>query len=175
MPRKLIRRWLPPLSQTPDTRLKRLLGPIFNDPNLLHLNRGSVSSGVFIGLFCAFLPVPGHIILASLFALVLRGNLPIAVLLVWISNPITIPPLLVLEYKFGQLLLGNEALNFSFEFTWDWFLANGASVYLPVALGGLTAGLFFGTLGYISVKLLWRWKVIKNWQARKDRRSQPPL
>ena len=177
MPRKLIRRWLPTLvtigrDKANGKKHSGWLGSILDDPYLLHLNRHSVSSAVFIGLFCACMPIPGQAILASLMALWLRGNLPISVILIWISNPITIPPIVILLYQFGQLILGNEATVIAFEFTWAWFSEQGPAVYLPVVVGGIVAGLLAGGLGYMAVQLLWRWKVINNWHARKERRLQ---
>ncbi len=172
MPRKFIRRWLPEPSKTDDGKRQGWLSSILDDPNLLHLNRHSVSGAVFIGLFCAFLPLPGQVILASLLALRLRCNLPISVLLIWVSNPITIPPMMVLLYKFGQFILGNEATATAFKFSWTWFTENGATVYLPVAVGGVLAGLIIGGLGYLTVQLLWRWVVLSNWQARKKKRLE---
>ena len=169
MPRKIIRRWLPP-SANPDGKSKTWLGSTLDDPNLFHLNRHSVSGAVFIGVFCAFIPIPGQVVLVSLMALWLRCNLPISIVLIWLSNPITIPPLLILLYKFGQLILGNEASVLAFEFTWTWLSEHAVTVYLPIAVGGLIAGLIFGSIGYIAIQLLWRWKVIRNWQARKERR-----
>ena len=170
MPRKLIRRWLPDTSKIAANKRTACLGTLLADPNLFHLNRHSVSSAFFIGLFCAFLPIPGQVVVGSLMALWWRSNLPISILLIWISNPITIPPMMILLYKFGQLILGNEARSIAFEFTWTWFAEQGPHVYLPIAIGGVIAGLIFGTLGYISIQLLWRWKVVNNWQARKEKR-----
>lgn len=175
MPRKLIRRWLPAPGKPDPDKPKTWLGTILDDPYLLHLNRHSVSGAFFIGLFCAFLPIPGQTVLASLMALWLRCNLPISILLIWVSNPITAPPMMILLYKFGQLILGNEPALLAFEFTWSWFIEQGPSVYLPIALGGLIAGLIFGGLGYVSIQLLWRWKVVNNWRARRAKRLHRDL
>lgn len=175
MPRKTIRRWLPFLAKlgirNNDRSRTGWMAAIVNDPNLLHLNRDSVSGAFFIGLFCAFLPIPGQIVLASLLAFLFRCNLPISLLLIWLSNPLTIPPLTILLYKFGQFLLGREEAALAFQFTWTWFAEHGPAVYLPIALAGVICGLVVGTLGYITIRLLWRWKVVKNWQARKELRA----
>ncbi len=173
MPRKTIRRWLPSLAKIgiSDKSRSGWMAAIVSDPHLLHLNRHSVSGAFFVGLFCAFLPVPGQIVLASLLAFLFRCNLPISVLLIWLSNPITIPPLTILLYKFGQFLLGREETSLAFEFTWTWFSQQGVTVYLPIALAGVLCGLIAGALGYITIRLLWRWKVVKNWQERKELRA----
>ncbi|RLA45228.1 MAG: DUF2062 domain-containing protein [Gammaproteobacteria bacterium] len=170
MPRKTIRRLIPLPSNVAGDKTRRWLGPLFDDPNLMHLNRHSVSGAVFIGLFCAFLPLPGQAIVASLLALLFSCNLPISVLLIWISNPITIPPMMILLYELGRKILGTEQVAFEFELSWNWFAEHSASVYLPVAVGGLLAGLCVGFIGYVTVQGLWRWKVVKNWEERKEKR-----
>ncbi len=51
------------------------------------------------------LPIPGQTILAVLGALLLRVNLPVAAISVWITNPITFAPIFYLAYKIGAALL----------------------------------------------------------------------
>ena len=45
-----------------------------------------------IGLFVAMLPIPGHTPLALILGLLLRANLPVALLVIWIANPLTYAP-----------------------------------------------------------------------------------
>lgn len=78
--------------------------------------------------------------------------------------------MMILLYKFGQLILGNEPGSIAFEFTWVWFAEQGPHIYLPIAVGGVIMGLIFGALGYISIQLIWRWRVVNDWQARKEKR-----
>ena len=153
------------------------MAAIVNDPHLLHLNQPhgrayqSVFGAFFVGLFCAFLPIPGQMLLASALAFMFRCNLPISVLLIWLSNPITMPPLTILLYKLGQFLLGNDNPLPAFHFTWVWFSEQGMAVYLPIAVAGVVCGVVSGALGYIATRLLWRWRVVKNWQERKEFRA----
>lgn len=175
MPRRFIRRWLPASLQqrpgAPDSRMRRWLAPLLDDPNLLHLNRHSVSGAFFVGLFCAFLPVPGQALIASLLAFLFRCNLPISVLLIWISNPFTIPPIMVGLYKIGQYILGRPSALGDVSFSWTWLSENGGAVFLPIAIAGPLVGLVAGLTGYITIRYLWRWKVVKNWEIRKKKRQ----
>ena len=82
---------------------KSLLGRLHRSP-LVHWNESTVTRGVAIGMFWTFIPIPLQMFPATLFCWLIRGNLPIAILCVWISNPITISPILLLEYQLGQLI-----------------------------------------------------------------------
>jgi uncharacterized protein (DUF2062 family) len=46
-----------------------------------------------VGLFCAFIPVPFQMLLAAPSAIIFSANLPVSIALVWITNPITMPPI----------------------------------------------------------------------------------
>ncbi len=173
MPKKLFRRWLPDHQALQKKRFLRWLGPVLSDPYLLHINRDSVSKSFFIGLFCCYVPIPGQTIVVALLALAMRANLPLAISLIWISNPLTMPAMFYLSYKFGTLLVGTrEASSFSFEPTWDWFVAQGSHIMLPLFTGSLIFGLVLGLTGFFVIRYLWRWKVINDWGRRRETRLQ---
>lgn len=146
------------------------MGPLLRDPNLFHINRVSIASSFFIGLFCAFLPVPGQMFIAAFLALLFRTNLPVAVSLIWISNPLTIAPMFLFSYSIGVLLLGHQETQFTIELSWEWASAQGSAIWLPLITGSLICGLVSGITGYLTILYLWRWKVIKNWEQRKRNR-----
>lgn len=172
MPRKTLRRFLPDPHKTVQLRPIRWMGPLFRDPNLFHINRFSIASSFFIGLFCAYLPFPGQTLIAAALALLFRTNLPLAVSLIWVSNPLTIPPMFLFAYGVGIWLLGHPETHFTIELSWEWAAAQGSAIWLPLLTGSLICGLVSGGLGYLSVLLLWRWKVIKNWEKRKTERQK---
>lgn len=149
----------------------RWMGPLLRDPNLFHINRYSIASSFFIGLFCCYLPLPGHTLFAALLALLFRTNLPVAITLIWISNPLTIPPMFLFSYSVGAWLLGNPETHFTIELSWEWIAAQGSAIWLPLLTGSLICGLVLGALGYLTILYLWRWKVIKNWERRKQTRQ----
>ena len=66
MPKKFIKRFVPGHETIHGHKTLRFLGPLIKDPNLLHLNRRSVSGAVGIGLFLAFVPVPFQMLLAAI-------------------------------------------------------------------------------------------------------------
>lgn len=172
MPRKTLRKWLPASHKIVESRAIRWMGPLLNDPNLFHINRSSISASFFIGLFCAFLPLPGQTIIAALLALLFRTNLPLAVALIWVSNPLTIPPMFLFSYSVGVLLLGHDFNHFHIELTWEWAVAQGQAIWLPLLVGSLLCGLVSGAIGYLTIHQLWRWRVIKDWDKRKKKRAK---
>jgi len=78
MPKILSGRYLPKTNWIRDSRLGKMSGCLIHDPNLWHLNKRSVSVGIAVGLFSACMPIPGQMILAVMLAIVLRGNLALA-------------------------------------------------------------------------------------------------
>jgi uncharacterized protein len=147
-----------------------LLGDVLHDPNIFHLNRHSAAGGVAIGLFLAFIPIPGQMLIAALLAIYFRVNLPLAVIFVWISNPLTIPPLFYLSYKAGAFILQEPALELSFEFSTDWFMSIIFEVWDALLLGALTLGGLSALAGYFFIKWLWRMAIIRKWEERKEKK-----
>lgn len=177
MPKKFLRRWLHTPKFLAGHGSPRLLKPLLQDPNLFHLNRHSVSTAFFVGLFCAFLPIPGQTIIAGLLALFFGCNLPISLALIWITNPLTIPPIFFLTYELGRWLLHSPPMDFDIHLSWEWFTLQGRAILAPLLLGSLISGLVFGGLGFVAMYQLWRWTVVRNWENRKRRRqgkSPPP-
>lgn len=149
----------------------RFLGNILDDPNLFHLNRHSVSLAFLVGLFTAFLPLPGQMIIAAAFAYIIGCNMPLSVGLVWISNPLTIPPIFFATYKLGTVILGTPPIDFSIELSWDWLNTEFVKLWQPLIVGSLLAGTVFGLAGYCAMQVFWRWHVLNNWNKRRKERA----
>ena len=82
-----------------------VLGDWVYASNLWHLNRYSASMAFFVGLFVAFMPIPGQVVVAAVLAVLLRCNLPLAVSLVFVTNPLTMAPVFYLAYEIGALIV----------------------------------------------------------------------
>ncbi|HET8711203.1 MAG TPA: DUF2062 domain-containing protein [Spongiibacteraceae bacterium] len=145
-----------------------------HDPNLWHLNRYSVSMAAFIGLFTAFIPLPSQMPIAALWAIWWRANFPISVALVWLTNPITAPPAFYATYKFGNLLLQRTPPPLQFEPSLAWFVEQLSQIWQPLLLGSACVGFFFGALGAMTVRIVWRIQVTLRWRARRRARAHKP-
>jgi uncharacterized protein (DUF2062 family) len=170
MPKKTLKRFMPTPRRLREVRSLRFLGEWMYQPNLWHINRTSASRAFFVGLFLAFFPVPIQMVFAALAAVWVRCNLPIAVGLCWISNPLTIAPLFYFAYRVGAAVLGTDTQALEFHLTWEWINSSLAAVWQPFLLGCLICGFFFGSLGYFTIQTLWRWQAVQRWEARGLRR-----
>lgn len=170
MARKLLKRFIPTSSAIKDIPALHFLGDVLHDPNLFHLNRHSVSVAFLAGIFIAFLPVPGQMPLAAMAALLLRCNLPLAVALVWITNPITTPPIFFACYQLGRWMMQMEPASMAMQFTLDSVAHKFILIWKPLLLGSVTCGVVLGCLGYVLIRLFWRWNVVQNWEKRKRKR-----
>jgi hypothetical protein len=150
--------------------LNKIFGKLLHDPNLLHLNRRSVSGAFFVGLFMAFMPLPTQMIFAAGVAIWLRVNLPLSVGLVWVTNPVTIPPIFYFAYKVGAWILNEPVKKLKFELTWEWIGAELVDKWEPFLLGCLVCGMVAGVSGYLLMRLVWRLFIVKQWLARKKQR-----
>lgn len=172
MARKFIKRLTPSPEWIKKQNSLRFLGAWLHEPNLWHLTRHSVSSATFIGCFVAFIPLPAQMVIAACLALIFRANLAISVVLVWITNPLTIAPIFYIAYKVGHAVLGSSPHEaFEFEISLDWIVASLSANWQPFILGCLLCGLFLGLLGSTLVRFAWRLHVIKRWNERRQRRA----
>ncbi len=174
MPRKLLKRWLPHNDTFRNHKHLRLLGTLLHNPNIWHLNRGSVSGAISVGLFMAWVPVPFQMLLAAIAAIILHVNLPISVVLVWITNPLTMPPMFFFAYKIGTWVLGEQAGEVAFELSMEWLTTELGAIWEPFLLGCLILGTACAAAGNLLVRWLWRLHVVSNWQNRRKKRRAGP-
>ncbi len=150
--------------------LRGLSALVKQQPRLWQCNRHSIAVACFIGLFVAMIPLPLQMLIAASWAVVLQGNLPLSVSLVWISNPITMPPLFYFSYQLGASLLTIEKVELtSASLAWENIASHFLSIWLPLLTGSLLIGALLGLSGYYLVNWLWRRDVIRRWQLRKQR------
>jgi len=172
MPRKIFKRFMPDQDRIRNHKfLNKIFGKLLHDPNLLHLNRRSIAGAMAVGLFFAFVPLPSQMVLAAGTAIWLRVNLPLSVSMVWLTNPFTIPPIFYFCYQLGTWLMGTPTENLHFEVTWAWLSIAGAEVLEPFLLGCLVMSVLSAILGWSTVRLLWRLRLIQLIKLRRQRKQ----
>ena len=121
----------------------------------------------FVGLFMAFMPIPGQMIAAALLAILLGCNLPLAVSLCWITNPLTMPAIFFLAYKTGAMLVDVPVQDVEFELSFHWLTNTLTTILKPFLLARLLCALFYGSFGYFVLSALWPWPVAQYWRLRR--------
>ncbi|PPD33574.1 MAG: ATP-binding protein [Methylomonas sp.] len=169
MAKKIIKKYLPDPEKIKSIKSLGFLGHRLHDPNLWHLNRRSVSMAFAVGLFFAWIPSPTQMAMAAAGALYFRANLPISVALVWLTNPITMPPLFYFAYRIGLWLLGLP--HFDGDFSVDTVFSSMADIGGPFLFGCLVLGIVSASLGYFGMRMFWRANIILHWNARKKARG----
>ena len=173
MAKKLIKRLFPRMHEVRDHPQLKYINPILRKANLWHVNRNSVANAFAVGLFCAFVPIPFQMVLAALLAVLVGANVPISVLLVWISNPVTIPPIFYLCYKLGQLILQIPPAGDIDLINIDQLLQI-EQIWQPFLLGCFIMSCTSAIVGYILVKILWRLHILSYLKQRRVRKINTP-
>ena len=172
MPKKTLKSMTPSVERMRQIKSLKVLGDWIYAGNLWHINRYSASMAFFVGLFVAFMPIPGQMVAAAALAVLFRCNLPLSVGLVWITNPVTMPAVFFLAYKLGAMIIGVPVQAVQFELSFHWLTHSLEAIWRPFLLGCLLCGLFFGSLGYFVINILWRLRVARMLRERRRRRRR---
>lgn len=155
-----------------DLEHNRFTGPLARRHELWRFTRRSVPRGVAVGLLVGiFALIPGiQIIGASLMCVPCRGNIPLAALMTFLSNPATTPLILIGSIRIGNWL-GYHADISTFYALYEHSasLEEWASWLLSDAAPALVIGLFFistiaAAIGYVVSAVGWT-----IWVRRKRR------
>jgi len=136
------------------------------DPQLWKWNKRTISRAFAIGLFCAFIPIPLHTLLAAALAVVFSSNILLSMALVWVNNPITMLPIYYFTYMLGSYIINME-FDSNFVFTTEYILENLTTTTLALWVGGLIVGTIVGILGFIAILLIYKYRAfkrIKRWR-----------
>ena len=132
-----------------------------------NVNRKMVTRGVFIGLFWGFIPMPVQMLAVIAMTPFFRFNVPIAIVMVWLSNPLTMAPMYYMEYLTGNFLLGREGIS-DIELTLTWFSNHMSDIFVPLYVG--TAFYSIVVSGIIYLLLNWLWiRSVKEEKKQKKR------
>lgn len=165
-----LKKYLPTRDQLKQTRSLQFLGEVLLEPNLWHFNRYSLSMAFLIGSICAFLPIPFQTIPCILICFWIHCNVPVAVAVVWVSNPITMGPMMYFAYRVGSAMMGVELEPIPPTPTLAWFTAQLGSLWQPLILGCLTCGTVIGLTGFVIIRLYYRWRIARYIRRRRQRR-----
>lgn len=177
--RKQLRKVLPDHAAVRENRWLAPFGNTLRHPRLWHLNRHSAAGAVAAGLFCGLIPGPFQMIGAAICAVIFRVNLPLALITTLYTNPLTIVPLYVAAFELGKLALGGGGKLVAppdygaaggvawIEALLEWMARAGRPLMVGLAL--LATLLAFA--GYVVVRILYRWHLVRAWRRRAQARA----
>ena len=168
---------MPQMPKREEMARNKWLAPIahrFARSELWRFTRRSVPRGVALGLFAGFIIPVGQIFLAAFLALPARANVPLAALVTFITNPLTVPFWLVVANRVGRFVLkvdaattgaANEAMRSGWidQITF-WAETAGVTAFGFVVLSVVTAA-----IGYLVASFGWRFLVARKWSRRPGR------
>ena len=167
MPKKMLKRLMPDPGTIKNNKYLAVLGSRLHDNNLWYLNRHSAAGAFAVGLFCAWMPIPFQMVMAALLAMTFRVNLPLSVVLVWLTNPLTMPPMFYFAYRLGSFLLDRPHHYKHFELSLSGISSAMSSAAPPFLLGCLVMAIVCSATGFMVIHGLWRWTVSQRWKKRR--------
>ncbi len=127
----------------------------------------SIALGAALGMFITFTPTVGiQVLIVLILSMVVRFNRFAAIVLIYLSNPVTIIPIYYADYVIGLFVQGESGLSLEeFGLLWDqsvitagevgfWgatqvlFKSLGTDVIIPMFIGGGVLGGFVGVVTY---------------------------
>lgn len=138
-------------------------------PALWRFNRRSVPRGVALGMGTGILLPFAHMPLAAALALPARANIPFAVMMTLVSNPLTFVEIVWLEHRIGRWVLRLDAdlpgqpVRQVADSGWLHWLMSSAGVAM---VGALVLAPIVATLGYAAAAFGWRWWMGRKWARR---------
>ena len=109
-------------------------------------NNKMMARGAFLGLYIAMIPMPFQMVAVVLLTFVGRFNLPLAISMCWLTNPVTMPFVYYIEFITGNFLLGRTTPEF--EVSTQWFVENLDNIVVPLYTGAFFYAIVLSTFAY---------------------------
>ncbi|WP_026155025.1 DUF2062 domain-containing protein [Thiolinea disciformis] len=166
MPKQFFKKFAPHPDVIKNNKYLSFLGQHLHLPNLWHFNRRSIAAAIAVGGFAMWIPIPAQTLLAAILAVFFRANLPLSVAMVFITNPVTMPPLMYAAYALGAVLTGQPLMPVEFHANLETLIY----IWKPFLVGSIVLALATAVVGYFGTNLLWRAHLIQRVRNRRKRR-----
>ncbi|MFM2320420.1 MAG: hypothetical protein RLZZ215_3041 [Pseudomonadota bacterium] len=170
MPKHLFKKFSPHPDTITQNKYLRCLGNSLFLPALWHFNRHSVARAFAIGLACMWIPFPGQSLIATALAVLFRANIPMSVALVFVTNPVTGPPMFYGAYVVGARLLNQPEIP-HFEMNIEWLEQTLGQIWEPMIVGCVVVALISALIGYYGIQIFWRFHIGQKVKERRGRQD----
>jgi uncharacterized protein (DUF2062 family) len=162
----MLKKLLPSPSRLQGHWLLRHFGERLLDPRLWALHRRAITGAFGVGIAICFIPLPVHLPLAVLIAIIWRLNVPALYGTTLLVNPLTMMPTYYGAYRVGAALLRVRPERFAFHLSWHWLETGLGPMWRPFLLGCGVCAVVLGFLGWATLELIWRWNVTSRYRTR---------
>ena len=170
--RQRLQRWTGSADKS-QTGIKGWVQRTLAQPIVWHLNRRSVAGGVAVGLFVSWFPLPLQMLFAAVLAAIMRVHVPVSMVMVWFTNPLTFAPMLYAAWRSGTMILGKPVLAEPLSFTTQSLLTNAGQAWPTLLTGMLFCASVSAVLGFGATLLIWRIHAVRRWHSRGSRKKLP--
>jgi uncharacterized protein len=182
-----LRRWfaaqVPTRESLAANRWLRWIGPSLLHPRVWHLSRRGVALGAAVGAFFAFITPIAQIPLSAAVSVVLRANVPAAVVGTLVNTPPTFGPVYYAAWKVGSWVLGEDTdktdapavlaagpdVATAAQDTRPWYQRWAdtlAAIGKPLLVGTVIFSIAASLLMYAAVSGIWHWRVRRKRRRR---------
>ncbi len=150
--------------------LHRRTGDRLLDPILWQPEREPMARGFAVGGFLSMLPIPFQSLPAAAISIAGRMNVPAALLGCWVTNPLTMGFIWVIQLQIGFFLLGRDS---------PWRLLRDNSVWdvakmspWPMLVGTLVTAPFAAVICYFFARVVFDLVILAIGKSAERRRSR---
>ena len=185
-----LRRLMPTPEAMARNRWLRWLGPSLLHPRLWHISRRGVATGAAIGVFFAFITPIAQIPLSAAVSVLVRANVPAAVVGTLVNTPPTFGPVYYAAWWVGARVL-DEPVDTEHRpevlagqpssvqrpgpalSGWSKWIVKLQDIGKPLLVGTLIFSFGFSALAYLLVNGVWHLRVRLKRRRRLQRRVGP--
>ena len=170
MPRRIVKHFAKLIHARRHKWYLSMFGERLTDSRLWSLNRHSITAAFGVGIGVSFVPLPVHLILVVLAAIIWRLNVAVGIAGSYIVNPLTMVPVYYFAYRVGAWLLRYRPRHFEFHPNWNWLEHGLGPAWKPFLIGCLVCGIVCGFAGRYALEVTWRLATMRRYHMRQERR-----
>lgn len=172
MPKLFFKRYMPSRETLAGYRVFRPFAALLTDPGLWALSRRSTAKAFGIGVFAAWLPIPLQTLVVLGLVIWFRVNLPVAILASFVSNPVTMGPMMFSAYWLGALILQRPPRADEVDVGITLLFSELERIGTPLFLGAIILGLLTGIAAALVINIAWRASARRLYRTRRARRRK---
>lgn len=178
MAKQFFQSWLPSAERIAQSKVLSIFGRHLMHPQIWYINRRSITKAMFLGTFFGMIPIPFHTVMIVLLVLLMRVNLPLSLAMSWLTNPLTLIPILYAGFWTGaqifqvQMIDRNMLIGVMHQISDSVSHLSAGQLDLSLAkilmVGLVTVAFVTAIVLSTLTALFWRYSVQRAWRKRRQ-------